>query len=107
MYGGVATIALNFPLGGFLIKSRHSRRDAEETRGRARGPGPRSDPHALAQRNPKLELTLDVPPSLRRLARVRAVEEQRLCEVVAVCDLEQTRPQVEVLAIATLGVAAA
>ena len=63
-------------------------------------------PTDLPQRHPSLEVALQSATRLRGLARVDAVEKERLCEVVALRVQEQPRPQVVVLALEVLGVVA-
>jgi len=67
---------------------------------------PRRERRDLAERDSTLVGALQLGASRGRLRRVLAVEDERLGQVVAVCDLEQARPQVVVLALAERGVVA-
>ena len=53
----------------------------------------------LPQRDAALELALNVPSTLRRLALVNAVQQERVAEVVAVSVRQEPRPEVVVLAL--------
>jgi hypothetical protein len=57
------------------------------------------DPRDLAQRDLTLERLLQFPPSQRSLARMDALVDEDLAQVVALRELEQPRPQVVVLAL--------
>ncbi len=62
------------------------------------------DPRDLAQRDLTLERLLQFPPSQRSLARMDALVDEDLAQVVALRELEHPRPQVVVLALEERGV---
>ena len=64
------------------------------------------DAHDLAQRNLALERALEIAAPLRGLARVHALEQQRLAEIPPFGDTQQPRPEVVVLAFGELRVVA-
>jgi hypothetical protein len=53
-----------------------------------------------------LKLLLKQASTLRRLALVLPVENERCCQVVSVCHVEQSRPELVVLAFGEVGVVA-